>query len=152
VGTVDAYYQANMDFLGDDPPLDVNDKTWPIYSFQPSFPPPKIAAAPPPTRSSTGPQLNIIANGTVSEGWLKGTVVGFDCRVEAASVVEDSILFDRVYVGSRAEVRKAILDKGVRVLPGASVGVDAEADRRRGFVRSDGGVTCVPKGAVVEPV
>ncbi|MBV8574589.1 MAG: hypothetical protein JOZ58_06040 [Acetobacteraceae bacterium] len=54
-------------------------------------------------------------------GWVRGSVIGFDCRVEHGAVVEDSILFDRV-VGPGAEVRRAILDKGVRVEPGARVG------------------------------
>jgi glucose-1-phosphate adenylyltransferase len=76
-------------------------------------------------------------------------VVGFDCRVEAGAVVEDSILFDRVTIGPGAEVRRAILDKGVRVFPGARVGVDPGEDRDRGFVVSEGGVTCVAKGVVV---
>jgi glucose-1-phosphate adenylyltransferase len=76
-------------------------------------------------------------------------VVGFDCRVEAGAVVEDSILFDRASVGPGAEVRRAILDKGVRVLPGAQVGVDPEEDRARGYVVSDGGITCVAKDTVV---
>jgi glucose-1-phosphate adenylyltransferase len=152
VGTVDAYYQANMDLLADDPGLDVNDKTWPIYSFQPSFPPPRVAAGPPPGGRLVGaPRYNIFANGTVSEGWLRGTVVGFDCRVESESVVEDSILFDRSAVGRGAEIRRAVLDKGVVVRPGARVGVDPDADRRRGFVVSERGVVCVPKGVVVEP-
>ena len=69
---------------------------------------------------------------------MRGSVVGFDCRVEAGAVVEDSILFDRVAVGAGAEVRRAILDKGVRVLPGARVGFDPDEDRARGFVVSDG--------------
>jgi glucose-1-phosphate adenylyltransferase len=64
-------------------------------------------------------------------------------------VVEDSILFDRVVVGPGAEVRWAILDKGVRVLPGARVGVDPEEDRARGFTVSEGGITCVAKETVV---
>ncbi len=151
VGTVDAYYRANMDLVSDDPGLDVNDKAWPIYSFQPSFPPPRVAAGPPVGRPADSPRFNIFANGTVAEGWLRGAVVGFDCRVEPGAVVEDSILFDRSTVGRGAEVRRAILDKGVVVRPGARVGVDPEEDRRRGFVVSGGGVTCVPKGVVVEP-
>ena len=151
VGTVDAYFRANMDLVSDSPGLDVNDKAWPVYSFQPSFPPPKVAAGPEPagTPPSEDPRFNIIANGTVSEGWLRGAVIGFDCRVEQGSVVEDSILFDRVSVGRGAEVRRAILDKGVRVMPGGRVGVDPGEDRGRGFVVSEGGVTCVAKDAVV---
>ena len=120
VGTLDAYYQANMDFLVSDPALDVNEKTWPIYSFQPSFPPPKVTVdAPPSGFVPSGPRLNIIANGTVSEGWLKGSVVGFDCRISAESTVEDSILFDGVSIERGAQVRRAIVDKGVQIRPGA---------------------------------
>jgi glucose-1-phosphate adenylyltransferase len=150
VGTVDAYYWANMDLLADAPGLDLYDKTWPVYSFQPSFPPPRVAVVPePPGRPAGGPRHNIFANGTVSAGWVRGSVVGFDCRVEAGAVVEDSILFDRVVVGSRAEVRRAILDKGVRLFPDSRVGVDPDEDRGRGFVVSADGITCVSKDAVV---
>lgn len=149
-GTVDAYYAANMDLLADPPGLDLYDKAWPVYSFQPRFPPPRVAVVPePPGRPAGGPRHNIFANGTVCGGWVRGSVVGFDCRVEPGAVVEDSILFDRVSVGTGAEVRRAVLDKGVRVRPGARVGLDADADRARGFVVSESGVTCVPKDAVV---
>jgi glucose-1-phosphate adenylyltransferase len=150
VGTVDAYYAANMDLLIDSPELDLYDRAWPVYSFQPSFPPPRVAVVPePPGRPSGGSRHNIFANGTVCGGWVRGAVVGFDCRVEAGAAVEDSILFDRVSVGPGAEVRRAILDKGVRVLPGARVGVDPGEDRARGFTVSEGGITCVAKDAVV---
>jgi len=150
VGTVDAYYRANMDLLAEPPGLDLYDKAWPIYSFQPSSPPPTVAVVPePPGRLAGGPRQNIFANGTVCAGWVRGSVVGFDCRVEADAVVEDSVLFDRVTVAPGAEVRRAILDKGVRVVPGARVGVDPDEDRARGFAVSAGGVTCVPKDAVV---
>src|SRR4051794_23388335 len=87
------------------------------------------------TRGSPGgPRHTIFASGTAPAGWVRGSVVGFDCRIEAGAVVEDSILFNRVSVGPGAEVRRAILDKGVRVLPGGRVGVDPAADRARGFV------------------
>jgi glucose-1-phosphate adenylyltransferase len=151
VGTVDAYYQANMDLLADNPDLDLYDKAWPIYSFQPSFPPPRVAIAPRPGRQvSGGPRHNMFANGTVADGWLKGAVVGFDCRVDHEAFVEDSILFPGTSVGRGAEVRRAILDKKVQVRPGARVGFDPDEDRRRGFVVSDGGITCVPKATTVD--
>ena len=76
-------------------------------------------------------------------------MVGFDCQIAAGAVVEDSILFDRVVVEPGAEVRRAILDKGVRVLSGARVGCDPDEDRARGFVVSEDEVTCVTKDAVV---
>jgi glucose-1-phosphate adenylyltransferase len=150
-GTIDAYFQANMDLLADAPDLDLYDKAWPIYSFQPSLPPPKVALAPQPARrSSGGPGHNIFANGTVAEGWLRGAVVGYDCRIDRGAVVEDSILFNGTSVGRGAEVRRAILDKAVQVGPGARVGFDRAADRRRGFVVSEDGVTCVPRGVIVD--
>ncbi len=150
-GTLDAYYQANMDLLADSPDLDLYEKTWPVYSFQPSFPPPRVAVGPPPSgRALAGTRHNIFANGTVAEGWLRGAVVGFDCRVAHGAVVEDSILFDGTSVGPGAEVRRAILDKRVQVRPGARVGLDPDEDRRRGYVVSDGGITCVPKGVIVD--
>jgi glucose-1-phosphate adenylyltransferase len=151
VGTLDAYYEANMDLLADLPNLDLYEKTWPIYSFQPSFPPPKIAVADrEDIHSPSATKHNIFANGTLADGWLRGTVVGFDCRIEHGAVVEDSILFDGTSVGRGAEVRRAILDKNVQVRPGALVGLDHDEDQRRGFVVSEGGITCVPKGVIVD--
>jgi glucose-1-phosphate adenylyltransferase len=150
VGTVDAYFQANMDLLADTPGLDLYDKAWPIYSFQPSFPAPRVAVAPEPAgRPPGGLRHNIFANGTVAEGWFRGAVVGFDCRIDRDAVVEDSILFDGASVGRGAEVRRAILDDGVQVRPGARVGFDPEEDRGRGFVVSEGDITCVPTDTVV---
>jgi glucose-1-phosphate adenylyltransferase len=150
VGTVDAYFQANMDLLADAPELNLYDRVWPIYSFQPSFPPPRVIPAPRPAKGVLdGRRPNIFANGTLARGWLTGTVVGFDCRIEDDAVVEDSVLFDGVCVGNGAQVRRAILDKSVQVRAGARVGLDPDEDRRRGFVVSEGGVTCVPRGAVV---
>lgn len=132
VGTVDAYYRANMDLLAGPPGLDLYDRAWPVYSFQPSFPPPRVAVVPEPAGCPAGgPRRNIFANGTVSEGWVRGSVVGFDCRVEAGAVVEDSVVCDGTVVGEGAEVRQAILDKGV-VWPGARVGVDPGRNGRGG--------------------
>src|SRR5262245_65217482 len=150
VGTVDAYFRANMDLLADTPGLDLYDKAWPIYSFQPSLPPPRVAVVPEPAGRPAGlPRHNIFANGTVAEGWLRGAVVGFACRIDREAVVEDSILFDGASVGRGAEVRRAILDEGVQVRPGARVGLDPEEDRGRGLVVSAGDITCVPADTVV---
>jgi len=152
VGTIDAYFRANMDLLADAPGLDLYDKAWPVYSFHPAFPPPRIAIAPASAQPghSSDLQHNIFANGTVADGRIRGAVVGFDCRIEPLAVVEDSILFDGVRVGRGAEIRRAILDDGVTVGAGARIGVDADEDRNRGFIVSDGGVTCVPSETVVE--
>jgi glucose-1-phosphate adenylyltransferase len=152
VGTLDAYYQSNMDLLTEAPALDLHDQGWPVYGYQPTLPPPTVAVVPPPPGRAADPgRHNIFAGGTVVNGWAAGAVFGFNCRVDRGAVVEDSVLFDEVAVGSGAEVRRAVLDKRVRVRPGARVGHDPEADRRRGFVVTTDGVTCVPEDTVVEP-
>jgi glucose-1-phosphate adenylyltransferase len=140
-----------MDLLSDSPELDLYDGAWPIHSFQPSFPPPRVvldfrAAG----RGAGGARPNAVANGTLASGWLSGVVAGFDCRIDPCAVVEDSVLFDGAHVCGGAEVRRAILDKAVQVRPGARVGFDPEDDRRRGFLVSEDGVACVPKGSVVD--
>jgi glucose-1-phosphate adenylyltransferase len=151
VGTLDSYYRANMDLLTDVHGLNLYDRAWPIYSFQPSFPPPLVAVvSEPAARIVGGPGRNIFANGTMADGWLRASVVGFDCRIESGAIVEDSILFDSVVIGPGAHVHRAILDKRVRIGPGVRIGLDPAQDLERGFVISPQGITCVPKGAVVD--
>ena len=150
VGTVDAYFQANMDLLDPRPALNVYDRTWPIYSAQPSSPPPRLAVVPVPARE--GPGYNLVANGTLVDGSVQGSVVGFDCRIARDALVEDSILFNGVSVESGAEVRRAVLDEGVVVRRGARIGSDHEQDRQSGFLVSEGGVTCVPAGTITDRV
>ena len=141
-----------MDLLADTPGLDLYDRAWPIYSFQPSFPPPRVAVVPEPAgRPAGGPRHNIFANGTVAE--RVGAGVGGRVRLPGRGGTRWSRTASCSTgwsVGRGAEVRRAILDKGVRVVPGARVGVDPDEDRARGFVVSEGGVTCVPADTVVE--
>jgi glucose-1-phosphate adenylyltransferase len=152
VGTVDSYFRANMDLLADVPALDLYDKTWPIYSFQPSSPPPRVMVVPDTAaRPARAPRHNMIANGTVAEGSLRSAVIGFDCRIDRDASVEESVLFDHAFVGRGAHVRRAILDEGVQVHAGARVGFDIREDQERGFIVSEGGITCVPTDTIVEP-
>src|SRR5262249_27734633 len=112
--------------------------------------PPRVAVVPDPASPESGLWHNIFANGTVAEGRLRGSVVGFDCRIDPGATVEDSILFDGVSVGRGAKVCRAILDRGVRVLAGARVGFEPNEGRERGFVVSAEGITCVPRGAFID--
>jgi glucose-1-phosphate adenylyltransferase len=93
----------------------------------------------------------VCAGVVVSGAAVRRSVLAPGVHLHSFAEVEDSILFPGADVARSAVVRRAILDKDVRVLEGAQVGVDAEQDRERGFVVSAGGVTVVGKGLVVEP-
>jgi glucose-1-phosphate adenylyltransferase len=153
VGTLDAYFEANMDLISIDPLLNMYDDQWPIRRYQPCFPPPKFVFGShggDPDRC--GRAIDSIAcQGTiVSGGLVERCILGSNVRINSYAHLEDSIVFEGVNVGRRAKVRKAILDKGVRIPADAEIGFDLELDRARGFHVSEGGVVVIAKGDRVE--
>jgi len=149
VGTLDAYYQASMDLIQVDPILNLYDRDWPIHTFQPPYPPPKFVHTDPDRR---GAALNsIVCQGSiVSGGQVFRSILSPGVRINSYALVEDSILFDHVEVGRHARVRRAIIDKDVRVPAGFAVGWDRAADLARGLTVTDDGVTVVAKGDDLE--
>jgi glucose-1-phosphate adenylyltransferase len=149
VGTLDAYYEANMDLISVDPQLNMYDRDWPIRTYQPNLPPPKFVFAEPAQGSEArrGEALDsIICQGCiVSGGQVTRSIVGPDSRINSYAQVEDSILFEGVDVGRHAKIRRAIIDKGVHIPPGIEIGYDAELDRSRAFTVSENGVTVIAK-------
>ncbi len=147
VGTLDAYYEANMELVQVDPLLNVYDQTWPIRTVHPNLPPPKTVFADRGEGGRCGQALDsVVCPGTIiSGGLVERTIVGHACRINSYAVVEDSILFDGVDVGRHAKIRRAIIDKGVCIPSGVLIGYDHAEDRRRGFVVSEGGVVVIAK-------
>jgi glucose-1-phosphate adenylyltransferase len=149
VGTLDAYYQTNMDLITVDPVLNLYDETWPIRTFQPQHPPPKFvfSADGAPGVARRGEALDsIVCSGCiVSGGQVRRSVLSPRVRVNSFAVVEDSILLDGVDVGRYCRIRKAIIDKEVKLPPYTVLGYDAEFDRKRGFTVTEGGIVVVPK-------
>jgi glucose-1-phosphate adenylyltransferase len=145
VGTLDAYYQTSLDLIQIDPILNLYDREWPIHTYQPPYPPPKFVHTDPDRR---GAALNsIVCQGSiVSGGQVFRSILSPGVRIHSYALVEDSILFDSVEVGRHARVRKAIIDKDVKIPPGFEVGWNHEADRARGLTVTEEGVTVVPKG------
>ena len=149
VGTVDAYFQANMDLIQPDPVLNLYDTHWPIHTYQPPDPPPKFVHTEGDRRGAA--YNSIICQGSiVSGGQAYRSVLSPGVRINSFALVEDSILFDGVTVGRRAKVRRAIIDKDVYVPAGLEIGWDPELDRSRGFLVSEGGITVVPKAEDLE--
>ena len=147
VGTLDAYYDANMDLVGVDPMLNMYDQRWPIRTHQDGFPPPKFVFGSDEGIERVGMATDsIVCPGSiVSGGRVEHCVVGPQVRVNSYAQVSESILFDRVEVGRHAIVRRAIVDKDVKIPEGAIIGVDHELDRARGFTVTDSGIVVIGK-------
>ena len=147
VGTLDAYYEANMDLVAVDPLLNMYDDRWPIRTYHPTFPPPKFVFAEVGPNARRGHALDsIICSGSiVSGGTVEHSILGSNTRVNSYARVEHSILFEGVDIGRHAKVRRAIIDKGVHIPPGVEVGFDHEHDRARGFTVSEGGIVVIAK-------
>jgi len=152
VGTLDAYYEANMDLVSVDPLLNMYDERWPIRTYLPLFPPPKFVFAEEGPDARCGQAMDsIVCQGSiVSGGRVERSILGANVRVNSYARVEDSILFESVDIGRRAKVRRAIIDKGVRIPGGVEIGYNHEHDRARGFTVSEGGITVIAKADGVE--
>ena len=149
VGTLDAYYHANMDLIQVDPILNLYDRDWPIHTYQPPYPPPKFVHTDPDRRGSAF--NSIVCQGTIVSGaQVFRSILSPGVRINSYALVEDSILFDGVEVGRHARIRRAIVDKDVRVPPGFDIGWNREADLARGLTVTEDGITVVAKSEDLE--
>ncbi len=151
VGTLDAYYEANMDLVNVDPLLNLYDSQWPIRSFRPQLPPPKFVFGSDGRSNRKGVALDsIICQGAIiSGGSVMRSIIGAGCRVNSYAQVEDSILFDDVEVGRHSRIRRAIIDKGVRIPPETEIGYDSVADAARGLTVTDSGLVVIARGELI---
>ncbi len=147
VGTIDAYYEANMDLVAVDPLLNLYDQRWPIRTYMPNLPPPKFVFAEEGEGARRGDAVDSIVcvGSIVSGGRVERSVLGARVRINSYAHVEGSILFDRVDVGRYAKIRRAIIDKDVCIPAGAEIGYDPELDRARGFTVTSSGITVIAK-------
>lgn len=148
VGSIDAYWQANMDLLSYNPELNLYSKEWPLRTFNYNYPPAKFVW-------EEGDRVGMATNSMVSEGCiisgggLSHCVLSPKVRINSYSSVTDSILMENVEVGRYSQIRKAIIDKNVVIPPHTQIGFNRDEDIKRGFHVSEGGVTVVPKGAIL---
>jgi glucose-1-phosphate adenylyltransferase len=149
VGTLDAYYQTSMDLIQIDPVLNLYDHHWPIHTYQPPMPPPKFVHTEGDRRGAA--YNSIVCQGAiVSGGQVYRSILSPGVRINSFALIEDSILFDGVEVGRHARIKRAILDKDVKVPAGFSIGWDRAADLARGLTVTDEGITVVAKGEDLE--
>ncbi|MEW6026578.1 MAG: glucose-1-phosphate adenylyltransferase [Planctomycetota bacterium] len=150
VGTIDAYFQANMDLVSVSPMLNLYDNDWPIHTAIPALPPPKFvfAGGKDPERIGTAMDSMISPGCIISGGQVVNSVLSPNVRVNSYSRVENSILFENVQVGRYAKIRNAIIDKDVVIPEKAQIGYNIEDDKKR-FTVSIGGIVVISKGAVL---
>ena len=143
VGTLDSYYAASMDLLNVNPMFNMYDANWPLRSQQIQSPPAK-------TISHEGERVgraynSLVTDGTIiSGGLVERSIIGPHVRVNSYSYVTDSIIMDRCDIGRRSRIRRAIIDKNVKVPEGTEIGFDIEEDKKR-FKVTETGIVIIPK-------
>ena len=143
VGTIDAFYEANMDLVKVTPEFNLYDKRWPIRTHMTLNPPAKFVFG------QQGQRMGVAVDSIVSHGCIVSggrvvrSLLSPGVRVNSYCEVEDSILMPNVWVGRGSRIRRAIVDSGVVLPEGTQLGVDAEADRARGYTVTDNGVVVV---------
>ena len=146
VGTLDAYYEANMDLITVEPQLNLYDRSWDIRTYQAPNPPPKFVFA---QYDGHAPRVghaidSMVCPGCIiSGGRVQRSILSSNVRVNSWATVDDSILFEGVNVGRHAHIRRAIIDKGVQIPEGTRIGYDLEADRARGFTVTESGIVVI---------
>ncbi|MFO7573394.1 MAG: glucose-1-phosphate adenylyltransferase [Gaiellaceae bacterium] len=153
VGSLDAFYEANMDLIAPIPEFNLYNDDWPVLTHQPPLPPAKVSKG-----SAGEPSFvegSLLCQGSiVSGGHVERSIVGPGAYVDHGARVVDSILFPGVRVGEGAQLERCVVDKSNVVPPGYRIGIEPEEDAER-FTVSAGGITVVAKGqrldAVTEP-
>jgi glucose-1-phosphate adenylyltransferase len=150
IGTLDAYWEANMDLVAVDPLFNLYDQTWPIRTYQGQFPPAKFVFAQGEQGGRMGVALDSIVCGgcIVSGGRVQNSVLSPNVLVKDYADVHDAVLMENVVIGEHARIRRAIIDKDVTIPPKTEIGYDLEADKRH-FIVTDSGIVTISKGTKV---
>jgi glucose-1-phosphate adenylyltransferase len=145
LGTLDSYFEAHMDLCAAEPMFSLHNDQWPILTHVHARPPAKFTG-------EEGRAINsVVCNDViVMNGLVRDSVLSPGVRMASGSLVNRAVLLHNTQVGRGATVRDAIVDKHVVISDGAVVGIDKEHDRARGFTVTEGGITVVPKGQVVQ--
>ncbi len=147
IGTLDAYWEANMDLVAVDPLFNLYDQEWPIRTYQGQYPPAKFVFAQDYQGGRMGVALDSIVCGgcIISGGRVQNSVLSPNVRVQDHADVRESVVMENVVIGEHARIRRAIIDKDVVIPPKTEIGYNLDADRRR-FTVTDSGLVVISKG------
>ena len=142
VGTIDAFWEANLELIGVTPPLNLYDDTWPIWTYQEQLPPAKFVFD---DEDRRGMAVDSMVSGgcIISGATVRHSLLFSNVRVNSFSYVQDSVILPDVDVGRNCEIRNAVIDRACRISEGMIIGKDPEEDRKQGFYVTEGGVTLV---------
>ena len=143
VGTIDSYYEANMDLLATVPPLDLYQPDWPIRSYSAKNPPLRAVQG---DSGNEGVLINSMAAGGViiAGGGVHHSILFSNVFIDDQAMVNNAIIFEGVNVGAESKLENCIIDKNVTIPPGESIGLDLEKDAQR-FTVSERGIVVIPK-------
>jgi glucose-1-phosphate adenylyltransferase len=144
VGTVEAYYEANMDLLSVIPDLNLYETEWPIHTYQGCFPPAKVIKSNKAQQSKGNVEESILSNGCIVYGNVKRSIVSPNVRIEPFSKIKDSILLNDVTICEHAQIKGAIIDKGSVIPRNMHIGYNPEEDAKR-FTLTKTGLVVVPR-------
>jgi len=146
IGTLDAYWNANMDLTGLNPPFNLSSKTWPINTYQLPAPPAKFNFSNERTEGfRVGKALDsMVAPGSVISGVVRNSVISYYAVIRSWATVEESVIMDYVSVGRYCKIKKAIIDKHNIIPSGTEIGYNPSEDRKK-FTVTPRGIVVVPK-------
>ncbi|HPP87524.1 MAG TPA: glucose-1-phosphate adenylyltransferase [bacterium] len=149
IGTIDAYFDANMEVLKRDPKFDFYDKFWQLRTLQEQAAPAKIVNA------ANGKEAKIVnsmvSGGCIIEGaTVINSIVSYRVVIHQDALVENSIMFEHINIGKNVKIKNAIIDKNVRIADNLTIGYDKELDKSRGFTISERGITVVPMNKIID--
>ena len=151
IGTIDAYYDANIDLVQVNPVFNLYDNDWPIRTFQEQFPPAKTVFAGEEITGRVGLALDSLVSGgcIISGGQVKRSILSPNVRINSFAQIHESILMEGVNVGRYAKIQRTIIDKDVQIPEGTIIGYDHEDDKRR-FHITESGIVVVAKGTEIK--
>jgi glucose-1-phosphate adenylyltransferase len=141
VGTIDAYWEANMELTRVEPALDLYDETWPIWTYQVQLPPAKFVFN---SEDRRGAAVDSLVSGgcIISGSVVQRSMLFSGVRVHSYCSIDEAVILPKVEIGRGAELRRVVIDKGTLIPPGLRAGFDAEEDRKR-FHVTDNGITLI---------
>jgi glucose-1-phosphate adenylyltransferase len=150
IGTIEAYYEANMDLVSVSPVFNLYDPEWPIRTYQQQYPPAKFVFAQEGRRMGIALDSMVSMGCIISGGRVTNSILSHDARINSYTEVDSSIVFSHVNIGRYSRIRRAIIDRAVNIPEHTEIGYNLEEDRKKYHVSEGGIVVVVPEERTFE--